>query len=122
VLKVTRCVPDACFALLKKPLTFGRCRNISVLKDLGPVQVEHFSSLREKVVTNETEDGDAISAVVVAIDMIEKFTTLKSGLPGKFGRKIVLLTDGQGNIEDEGDDIKDIAKRLDEIGIELLVM
>lgn len=110
------------YTLLEKLLTLGCYRNICVLKDLGPVQLEHFSSLREKLVVNETEDGDAISAVVVAIDMIEKFTTLKSGLPGKFGRKIVLLTDGQGSIEDEGDDIQDITKRLNEIGIELLVM
>ncbi len=94
--------------------------NISILKELGPMEMAQLNNLRRKIVPSDTETGDAVSAIVVAIDMIEKFTTLKTGKPGKFVRKIVLLTDGQGSIDD--DNIEDIVKRMNEVEIELVVM
>jgi ATP-dependent DNA helicase 2 subunit 2 len=93
---------------------------ISILKPLGPMQISEFKDLQKLLVTNKTETvGDAISAIVVAIDSIDNFTTLKSGKPGKFERKIVLLTDGEGNIDD--DDIGPIAEKMNEVDIKLMV-
>jgi len=89
--------------------------NISILKPLGPMHMSHLKNLQEKIKTNGTDDGDAISAIVVAIDSIDKFTILKSGKPGKYGRTIVLLTDGQGLIGDE--DVNLIAEKINESGI-----
>lgn len=93
--------------------------NISELKPLGPMQMSGLTDLQKKIVPNESEVGDAVSALVVAIDLIDKFTMLKSGKPGKYERKIVLLTDGEGNIDD--DDIGPIAEKINEVDIELLV-
>lgn len=75
--------------------------NITVLKPLGPLTMTQFNELRDKIVPSETEAGDAISAVVVALHIIEQFTTLKSGKLGAYIRNITLVTDGQGNINDE---------------------
>jgi ATP-dependent DNA helicase 2 subunit 2 len=91
-----------------------------VLKPLGPMEMDHLAELRRKITSNETIVGDAISAVVVAVHMISEFTTLKSGKPGKYTRKIVLLTDGQGVMEDEG--LESIAKRINDCEISLVVM
>jgi ATP-dependent DNA helicase 2 subunit 2 len=84
------------------------------------MEMDHLTELRRKIRPNETDAGDAISAIVLAVHMISEFTTLKSGKPGKYARKIVLLTDGQGFMEDE--DIDSIATRINECNIDLVVM
>ena len=94
--------------------------NIAVLKPLGPMELPSLAALQRKIRPSEAEKGDALSAIVVAIDLIEKFTMLKSGKQGKYTRKIVLLTDGQGAID--GDDMASISERINELEIELVVM
>ena len=94
--------------------------NIAVFKPLGPMEMPHLNDLQRKIKSSETDNGDAISAIVVAIDSIQKFTTLKSGKLGKYARKIVLLTDGQGTMD--GSDIEPIAQQINELEIELVVM
>lgn len=94
--------------------------NISVLKPLGPMDMSSLKDLQNKIKPSETEQGDAVSAIVVGIQLIEKFTTLKTGKPGKFARKIVVVTDGQGPLED--DDIDPIAARINELEIELVIV
>ena len=93
---------------------------ISVFKEMGPMKMSDLKPLQQKITPSTTSDGDAVSAIVVAIELMEKHTALKSGLPGKYKRKIVLLTDGQGSISD--DDIVPIADRINEFNIELVVM
>jgi ATP-dependent DNA helicase 2 subunit 2 len=94
--------------------------NISVMKPLGPMEMPHLKDLQHRIKPSDTDNGDAVSAIVVGIQLIEKFTTLKTGKPGKYARKIVLLTDGQGPLED--DDIDPIAARINELDIELVVV
>jgi ATP-dependent DNA helicase 2 subunit 2 len=94
--------------------------NISVMKPLGPMVMSDLKDLQSRIKPSGTEDGDAVSAIVVGIQLIEKFTTLKSGKPGKFARKIILLTDGQGELQD--DDIDPIAARIKELDIELVIV
>lgn len=84
--------------------------NISVLKDLGEMNMDGFNELRPKLVSSKTDAGDAVSAIVVATQLMDKGTQLKSGAPGKYIRKIMLITDGQGTIEDDN-----IEVRLDKI-------
>tara|TARA_R110002033_G_scaffold80653_1_gene131691 strand:+ start:152 stop:601 length:450 start_codon:yes stop_codon:yes gene_type:complete len=79
----------------------GEYENICVLKPLGTMDIPSLEDLRSKIHSSSTEMGDAVSAIVLAIDLIEKFTTLKSGKPAKSARKIVLVTDGQGGIDDD---------------------
>ncbi|OBR14163.1 ATP-dependent DNA helicase II subunit 2 [Colletotrichum higginsianum IMI 349063] len=89
--------------------------NISVLRELGPMTLTSLRELRAEVKPSETETGDAVSAVVLAVDMIEKFTrTLK------YKRRIYLVTDGLAPID--GDDIDSIAKKINQDGIELTVL
>lgn len=98
----------------------GAYENIAVLKQLGPLDMPGFKDLKEKTGPSKTNDGDAISAIVLGITLIEEFTTLKSGKPGKYARKIVLLTDGEGSIDDE--DIDPIAAKINEVGIDLVIL
>lgn len=94
--------------------------NITLLRNLGMLEMGDLQSLKETVTPSDTEEGDAISAIVVAGEAIAKFTTLKTGKPGSFVRKIILLTDGQGEMN--GEDVASIAERLDELKIALTVM
>lgn len=94
--------------------------NISVLKPLGAMEMSHLKDLQARIQPSHTDNGDAVSAIVVGIQLIEKFTTLKTGKPGKFTRKIIVLTDGQGSLED--DDIDPIAKKINELDIDLVVV
>lgn len=98
--------------------------NITVHKELSPATMDDLTQLQTKLKAGETEAGDALSAVIVAIDMITRFTTLKTGKPGKYARKIVLVTDGQGAIDDGGDSEHVIStyRQLNECDIELVVL
>jgi ATP-dependent DNA helicase 2 subunit 2 len=94
--------------------------NIWVMRPCEPMKMSHLRELQRDIQPSKTENGDAISAIVVAIDMIEKATTLKTGKLGKFKRKIVLLTDGQGHMD--GDGLDEIAQQIKNVEIELVVM
>lgn len=94
--------------------------NIWVMRSLETIKMHHLQELQRDIRPSHTDGGDAISAIVVAIDMIEKATTLKTGKLGKYKRKIVLLTDGQGQIDNDG--LDDIAQRIKDIEIDLSVV
>lgn len=89
--------------------------NISVLRELGPMSLGDVRDLQGLVKPSNTEAGDCISAIVVAVEMIEKFTKKL-----KYKRKIILVTDGEGCIDP--DDIDDISAKIDGSGIELIVL
>ncbi|KAG9241901.1 ATP-dependent DNA helicase-like protein II subunit 2 [Calycina marina] len=95
-------------------------KNISVFKKLEQMTMSDLQPLQQKIQASNNSEGDAISAVVVAIPLMEKHTMLKSGKPGKYKRKIVLLTDGQGNISD--DEVGPIAQKLNELEIEIAII
>lgn len=90
-------------------------QHISILQPLGPMQMPQLKKLQDTVRVSNTESGDAISAIIIAIEMIEKFTKKL-----KYFRKIVLMTNGRGAID--SDDIDEIAKKLNEENIELVVV
>jgi ATP-dependent DNA helicase 2 subunit 2 len=89
--------------------------NISVIQELSQITMSGLRALQTAVTSNKTMSGDAISAIVVAVDMIDTFTKRL-----KWTRKIVLVTDGQGEIDDDG--IGDIAKKINESNIQLTVL
>lgn len=89
--------------------------NISVLQELGPMSMSSLRSLQNLVQPSSTLGGDAISAVVVAVDLIDTFTKKL-----KWIRKIVLVTDGQGPMD--ADDVSDIAAKMNDSNIELTVL
>lgn len=89
--------------------------NISVLQEIGPVSMSSLKNLKSLIKPSKTWSGDAISAIVVAVDMIDSFTKKL-----KWVRKIVLVTDGQGSLDPE--DIDPIAKKINESGIQLTIL
>ncbi|KAH8664991.1 SPOC like C-terminal domain-containing protein [Tricladium varicosporioides] len=95
--------------------------HIAVLKELGLIDMSQLPALKRAIVPSSTDAGDAISAIIVAVDMIGKFTMLKSGKPGKFTRKIVLVTTGGGPLLD-ADDLDDVVSKINELDIELAII
>lgn len=89
--------------------------NISVLQELGPMTMSSLRSLQSSVAPSQTMAGDAISAIVIAVDLIDTFTKKL-----KWNRKIVLVTDGQGALD--ADDIADIATKMNDSKIQLTVL
>lgn len=89
--------------------------NISILQEIGPMSMNSLKELQDVIVPSETHTGDAVSAIVIAVDMMEKYTKAL-----KYARKIYLITDGTGPID--GDDFEDITKKINHDGIELIVL
>jgi len=89
--------------------------NISVLQELGPMNMTDLQALRPKIKPSSTTEGDSISAIVVAVDMIAKVTKKL-----KFKRKIYLVTDAEAPVD--GDDFDDIAAKIKDTGIELTIL
>jgi ATP-dependent DNA helicase 2 subunit 2 len=89
--------------------------NISVLQELGPMTMSSLKSLQPLIHPSKTSSGDAISAIVIAVDMIETFTKKL-----KWIRKIVLVTDGQGGLD--ADDIPEISRKINDTNIQLTIL
>lgn len=89
--------------------------HISVLQHLGPVALPEMKRLKTRLTPSDTISGDAMSAIIVASEMIVDFTK-----KNKWDRKVYLITDGQGAIFE--DHVDAIATRINEIGITLTVM
>lgn len=89
--------------------------NISIMQPLGPLKVPDLKRLQKMIKPSKTDVGDAISAIIIAIDMIEKFTKKL-----KYARKIVLVTNGTGLMD--SDDLDETSAKLNEDGIELVVL
>ncbi|KAI0528068.1 Ku70/Ku80 N-terminal alpha/beta domain-containing protein [Xylaria bambusicola] len=89
--------------------------HISVLQELGPMTMGSLTTLRDRVKASDTQTGDAISAIVLAVEMIEKFTKKL-----KYNRRIILVTDGEAPMDNS--DIDDIAEKIKRSGIQLTVL
>lgn len=89
--------------------------NISVLQGIGPMSMTALRELQGKVQRSGTSEGDAISAIVTGITMIEEFTKKL-----KYKRKIILVTDAKGPMD--GDSLEDVSEKLNDSNIELVVM
>ncbi|KAL8822733.1 MAG: hypothetical protein Q9191_006537 [Dirinaria sp. TL-2023a] len=79
------------------------------------ILLQDLKEIRAKIKLSNTDDGDAISAVVIAIQMIVKYCKKL-----KYRRKIVLVTDARGAID--ADDASEIIKKIVAEGIELVVV
>lgn len=90
--------------------------NIAVLQDIDAMSLTDLRTLGPKISASKTRDGDAVSAIIVAVEMISAAAPARL----KFNRKIVLVTDGRGAID--GDDFDDLARRINELNIQLVVM
>ncbi|KAJ5130402.1 uncharacterized protein N7515_006441 [Penicillium bovifimosum] len=89
--------------------------NISVLFGIGQVLMPDIRKLRETIKPSKTNKGDAISSIVIAMQMIIEYTRKL-----KYKRKIILVTNGTGMMNDDG--IEDIVEKMKEDNIELVVI
>ncbi|KAJ4292328.1 ATP-dependent DNA helicase yku80 [Collariella sp. IMI 366227] len=89
--------------------------NISVLQNIGPMTMSSLRELRSLIQPSHSYGCDAISAIVVALSMIEKFTKKL-----KYNRRIILVTNAESPIEDDA--LGDVAQRLNNSGVELIII
>lgn len=89
--------------------------HISVLQEIGPMTMSSLRELRSAIQPSHAYGGDAISAIVVALSMVEDFTKKL-----KYNRRIILVTNGESPIDD--DSSEDVASRLNDDNVELVVM
>jgi ATP-dependent DNA helicase 2 subunit 2 len=94
--------------------------HISIMQPLGPMKMPQLKQLQETIKVNKTEIGDAVSAIIIAIEMIMAFTKNAKGEPLKYARKIILMTNGRGPMD--ADDIDEVAKKLNDDRIELVIV
>ncbi|KAF6222766.1 hypothetical protein HO133_000814 [Letharia lupina] len=90
-------------------------QNISVLQEIKQVLLPGLKDLWQKVKVSDTADGDAISAIVIAIQMITKHCKKL-----KYKRKIILVTDGRGSMD--ADDMSQITEKIKSDDIELVII
>ncbi|KAK8088029.1 Ku80 [Apiospora hydei] len=91
--------------------------NISVLRELGPMGMAGLRSLQEKIQPSSTDVGDCLSAIVIAMEMIQTFTKKL-----KYNRRIFLVTNGESPLDEDEEAVTEIAARIKELGIELTVL
>ncbi|KAG8534150.1 uncharacterized protein KY384_000994 [Bacidia gigantensis] len=89
--------------------------NISVLQEIDQLLLPGLKELRSRVELSRTDEGDAISAIVVAIMLITNHCKKL-----KYKKRIVLVTSARGSVD--GDDIPQIAEKLTNDAIELVVV
>ena len=88
---------------------------ISVLQEIGPMTMTSLTELQRKIQVSDAAEGDAVSAIIIAVRMIEKFTKKL-----KYNRKVVLVTDGHSPID--GDLLEKVSDKINQEGIALTVM
>ncbi|KAF2139738.1 uncharacterized protein K452DRAFT_310629 [Aplosporella prunicola CBS 121167] len=89
--------------------------HISVLQPLEQILMPQIRSLREQIKPSKTEKGDAISALVIAIQMIAAHCRHL-----KYKRRIILVTNGKGVLDTE--DLKSIALKIRQDSIDLVII
>jgi len=89
--------------------------NITVLQEIAQIQMAELRKLRDELTLSATNSGDAVSAIIVAIQMIERQCRKL-----KYIRRIVLVTDARTRMETA--DLGQITSKLKEDGIELVVL
>lgn len=89
--------------------------HITVLQEITQIQMAELRKLRDGLTVSGTTYGDAISAIVIAIQMITRQCKQL-----KYDRRIVLVTDGNLHLQQDG--LGPIIQKLKEDGIELAVL
>ncbi|KAF3158063.1 ATP-dependent DNA helicase II subunit 2 [Orbilia oligospora] len=89
--------------------------NISILSPMSQFLMPQIRELNKLLEPNATDRGDGVSALVVALDMIEKYCKKL-----KYIRNIVFLTNGTGNFDFDG--INDIIEQITEQKINLTIL
>ncbi|KAM0720412.1 hypothetical protein Q7P37_004548 [Cladosporium fusiforme] len=90
-------------------------QHISILQEISQIQMAELRNLRNDLTLSSTDMGDAVSAIIIAIQMI-----VRQCKKLKYTRKIVLVTDAKTHIETM--DLPQVIKKLKEDDIQLVVL
>lgn len=90
-------------------------QHISILQPLGQALMPDLRHLKEQIFPSDTDAGDAISALVVAIQMISSHCKKL-----QYIRRIVLVTNA--NAPMDADDLGDIISKIREDNMELVIL
>ncbi|KAF2183139.1 SPOC domain-like protein [Zopfia rhizophila CBS 207.26] len=93
--------------------------NIRVLVSLKQFLMPDIRTLQEQIKPSSTDSGDALSALAIAIQMIDAATTGKAG-PLKYDRRIIMVTDGHGTLDVH--DAAEISNKIKQDNIEVTVL
>ncbi|KAF2798118.1 ATP-dependent DNA helicase II [Melanomma pulvis-pyrius CBS 109.77] len=94
--------------------------NTRVFSNLKQFLLPDIRHLQEHLKPSSTDEGDLLSALAIAIEMINKGTCGKNGNPLKFDRRIIIVTDGQGYMDST--DLDQIAAKLKADKFELVLL
>lgn len=86
-----------------------------MLQPLSQTLMPQIRKLREQLIPSGTDRGDAISALVIAIQMISQHCKKL-----KYKRRIVLITNGEGGMDPHS--LQGIVGKIKEDGIEIIVL
>ncbi|KAF1938533.1 SPOC domain-like protein [Clathrospora elynae] len=84
--------------------------NISVFSGLKQYLLGDIRHLQEHSKPSKTDKGDLLSALAVAVHMIENATKGTKGNPLKYERRIIIVTDGRGQMDI--DDLDQISSKI----------
>ncbi|KAF2825003.1 SPOC domain-like protein [Ophiobolus disseminans] len=84
--------------------------NLYVYSELKQYLLCDIRMLQDLFKPSETNEGDLLSAVALAVQMIDSKTKNGKGMPLKYERRIIIVTDGRGHIETE--DLEQIAAKI----------
>ncbi|BFZ63743.1 ATP-dependent DNA helicase yku80 [Saitoella coloradoensis] len=90
-------------------------KHITVLSPIVQMSTPNIQQLKASLVPSNTDEGDAISALVIGIDMIGNYCGTRRGK-----KELILITDGKG--VNDFDSVSSIAGQIDSSGIELSVL
>lgn len=89
--------------------------HISIIQPIAQILMPELQSLGTLLRSSKTDGGDVLSAIIIGVDMIMKHCRQL-----KYKKKIVVITNATGRIDD--DDIESTAEQFQANGIELVVL
>ncbi|KAI8941189.1 ATP-dependent DNA helicase II subunit 2 [Plenodomus lindquistii] len=84
--------------------------HITVVSSVKQYLLADIRNLQELLKPSRTNDGDLLSALALAVQMIADATKGAKGNPLKYDRKIIIVTDGRG--EWDVDDLEQITSKI----------
>ncbi|KAF1925511.1 SPOC domain-like protein [Didymella exigua CBS 183.55] len=84
--------------------------NITVFSECKQYLLSDIRRLQKNLKPSKTNEGDLVSALAVAVHLMDSATSNKAGKPLKFDRRIVIVTDGRGEMD--ADDLDAIAMKI----------
>ncbi|KAJ9658971.1 ATP-dependent DNA helicase yku80 [Neophaeococcomyces mojaviensis] len=93
----------------------GGYENITLIQSIQNITMPELRRLPGQLHANTTDSGDALSAVILAVDMI-----MKHCRDLKFAKRIYLITNGTGPLD--ADDIEQTAAQIKQNNIQLTVL